>query len=110
MRKPDTIEQLYLDFDSFFASVEQYADPRLRGRPVGVIPMKGARNTCIIAASKEAKAKGASSVMTVREAREAVPDMILVDQKPDLYRRMHAVMLAEIRAVLPIGAVKSIDE
>ena len=48
MRKPDTIEQLYLDFDSFFASVEQYADPRLRGRPVGVIPMKGARNTCII--------------------------------------------------------------
>lgn len=110
MRKPETIEQLYLDFDSFFASVEQYADPRLRGRPVGVIPMQGARNTCIIAASKEAKAKGASSVMTVREAREAVPDMVLVDQKPDLYRRMHALMIAEIRAVLPIGAVKSIDE
>ena len=46
----------------------------------------------------------------MREAREAVPDMILVDQKPDLYRRMHALMVAEIRAVLPIGAVKSIDE
>jgi len=110
MRKPDTIEQLYLDFDSFFASVEQHADPRLRGRPVGVVPMQGARHTCIIAASKEAKARGASSVMTVKEAQDAVPDMVLVDQKPDLYRRMHAMLAAEIRAVLPIGAIKSIDE
>ncbi|MBX8825230.1 hypothetical protein [Ochrobactrum sp. SFR4] len=35
MRKPETIERLYLDFDGFFASVEQQCDKRLRGRPVG---------------------------------------------------------------------------
>lgn len=110
MRKPDTIEQLYLDFDSFFASAQQYLDPALRGRPVGVIPMKGAKNTCIIAASREAKAMGARSVMSVDEVLEVCPDIILVDQNPDIYRRLHAHLGAEIRAVLPIGAVKSIDE
>ncbi len=58
MRKPDTIERLYLDFDGFFASVEQQARPHLRGRPVGVVPFAGTRHTCVIACSKEAKARG----------------------------------------------------
>ena len=38
MRKPDTIEHLYLDFDGFFASVEKMRDPALRGMPMGIIP------------------------------------------------------------------------
>lgn len=37
LRKPETIERLYLDFDGFFASVERQADRRLRGRQVGVV-------------------------------------------------------------------------
>lgn len=110
MRKPDTIERLYLDFDGFFASVEQQARPELRGRPVGIVPFTGTDRTCVIAASREAKAFGVKNVMNVAEARAHCPDLMLVPQSPDLYRRAHNTLLAEIAAVIPIDAVKSIDE
>ena len=46
-----TLRCLFVDFDSFFASVEQHDDPRLLGRPVAVVPVMSA-STCCIAASK----------------------------------------------------------
>ena len=111
MRKPTEIERLYVDFDGFFASVEQQARPKLRGRPVGVIPFEGAGDYGIlIACSREAKEAGVKNVMDVREAREKCPGLVLVPQSPDLYRRAHNALLSEIMAVLPIDAVKSIDE
>jgi DNA polymerase IV len=110
MRKPDTIERLYLDFDGFFASVEQQARPKLRGRPVGVVPFEGTDRTCVIACSKEAKARGVKNVMRVGDARALCPDIVLIPQSPDLYRRAHNTLLAEIESVIPIDAVKSIDE
>lgn len=110
MRKPDTIERLYLDFDGFFANVEQQARPELRGRPIGIVPFSGTARTCVIAASREAKAFGVKNVMNVAEARALCPDLVLVPQSPDLYRRAHNTLLAEIAAAIPIDAVKSIDE
>lgn len=110
MRKPDTIEHLYLDFDGFFASVEQQLNPRLRGRPVGVIPYEGGGRTCIIAASREAKAAGVKSVMMVEEARQVCPDLLLVPQQPAMYRRAHNALVAEIGSIVPVDVVKSIDE
>lgn len=110
MRIPETIERLYLDFDGFFASVEQQADRRLRGRPVGVVPFAGTDRTAVIACSREAKAYGVKNVMPIAEARVLCPDIILVPQQPDLYRRAHNTLLAEIESVIPIDAVKSIDE
>ncbi len=110
MRKPNTIERLYLDFDGFFASVEQQAQPRLRGRPMGVVPFEGTNHTCVIACSKEAKALGVKNVMNIQDAKAACPSIVLVPQSPDLYRRAHNALLSEISAVIPIAAVKSIDE
>lgn len=111
MRKPETIECLYLDFDGFFASVEQQARPSLRGKPVGVIPMQGVtKNTFIIACSKESKASGLRNVMRIDEARAICPDLVLTPQSPDLYRRAHTTLLSEITAIIPVDAIKSIDE
>lgn len=110
MRKPETIERLYLDFDGFFASVEQQARPALRGRPVGVVPFANTTTTCVIAASKEAKRFGVKNIMNVAEAKRICPDIILIPQSPDLYRRAHNTLMAEISAIIPIDAVKSIDE
>ena len=102
MRQPTTIEHLYLDFDGFFASVEQLRDPALRGRPVGVIPYEGGGRTCIIACSREAKALGVKNVMMVEDAKRICRDLVLVPQKPDLYRRAHNALVSEIASVVPI--------
>ena len=112
MRYPTTIEKLYLDFDGFFASVMQQAYPKLRGHPVGVIPFEtsAASSTVVIACSKEAKVAGCKNVMRVSEALEKCPNLVLVTQRPDLFRRAHNALLNEIKCEIPIEAVKSIDE
>jgi DNA polymerase-4 len=109
VRRPKQIECLHLDFDGFFASVEQTARPELRGLPVGLVPT-GTDRTCVIAVSREAKLFGIGNAMPVNEARALCPGIVLVPQSPDLYRRAHNALLSEISAVLPIAAVKSIDE
>ena len=51
VRKPTVPEQLYMDFDGFFAACEEQADRRLQGRPLGVIPVAGAVWSYVIAAN-----------------------------------------------------------
>jgi DNA polymerase-4 len=111
MRKPELAERFYLDFDGFFASVEQQASPALRDRPVGVIPFAGAdQRGILIACSREAKMAGVGNVMNVQEAKILCPDIVFVPQSPDLYRRAHNALVSEITAVVPLDAIKSIDE
>ena len=93
-----------------FASVEQQARPALRNRPVGVVPFAGTDRTCMIACSREAKMLGVKNIMSVDEARSLCPDIVFVAQSPDLYRRAHNALVSSILGVVPITAVKSIDE
>lgn len=67
-----TLRSLFVDFNSYFASVEQHEVPALRGRPVGVAPVD-AETTSLIAASYEAKVHGVSTGTMVREARRLCP-------------------------------------
>ena len=112
MRYAERLESLYLDFDGFFASVMQQVMPAIRGKPVGIIPFNMANpySTTVIACSKEAKAFGCQNVMRVPEAQRICPEIILVPQRPDLFRRAHMTLLNEIEMEVPIGSVKSIDE
>ncbi len=109
MRKPQGVERLYVDFDSFFATAEQHLQPRLRGRPVGVIPID-TPNTGLIAASREAKRLGITRGMWVREARRVCPDIALVAARHEKYVALHKELIKAIERVLPVAAVRSIDE
>jgi len=63
---------LYIDFNSYFASVEQQLRPALRGQPVAVVPV-ASDSTCAIAASYEAKAFGIKTGTPVWEAKRLCP-------------------------------------
>lgn len=67
---------LHIDFDSFFASVEQQYNPKLRNRPIGVTAQNG--RTCIIASSREAKRLGIKTGNRSYEALKICPSLILV--------------------------------
>lgn len=70
---PGTI--LHIDFDSFFASVEQQYNPNLAGKPIGVTAANS--RTCIIAASREAKKFGVKTGSNSWEAYKLCPELIL---------------------------------
>jgi DNA polymerase-4 len=109
MRKPTGLEALYLDFDSFFASAEQHLRPELRGRPVGVIPIRSP-DTSLIAASRQAKAFGVKTGTRLREARQLCPDIAVVVARHDEYVRLHHRILETVAMAVPVAAVRSIDE
>ena len=95
MRKPSTIEWLYLDFDGFFASVEQQARPALRGKPIGIVPFDGTVHTVVIACSKEAKAKGVKNVMRLSDAKKICPSLYLSRKR--LIYTAAPIMLCSLR-------------
>lgn len=100
---------LFVDLNSYFASVEQQLEPALRNRPVAVAPVH-ADSGCCIAVSYEGKRFGVKTGTRVREARELCPSMIFVKPRHETYIKFHHAILAAAETVLPIHAVHSIDE
>jgi DNA polymerase-4 len=104
-----TLRALYVDFNAYFASVEQQLQPTWRGRPLAVVPML-ADSTCCIAASYEARAFGIKTGMLVREARQRCPDLVLVAARPALYVAWHHKLVALVESCTHVNEVRSIDE
>jgi DNA polymerase-4 len=105
-----SLRYIFLDFDSFFASVEQQFRPELRGKPVAVVPSLGVDTTCCIAASYEAKAFGVKTGTGVREARSLCPGIELVEANHTRYVKIHKRLKELIHQVIYVEEVLSIDE
>lgn len=104
-----TLRYLFLDLNSFFASVEQAENPSLRGRPVAVVPML-ADSTCCIAASYEAKAFGVKTGTLVRDAKRMCPGIVFLEGDHRTYVTYHHKIIEEVDKYLPVAQVLSIDE
>ncbi len=104
-----TLRALLVDFNSYFASVEQQAEPRLRGKPLGVVPMMADTTVCI-AASVEAKRFGVKTGTKVGEAKKLCPGIEFVIARHELYIEYHHRAVAVVDTVVPVRAVLSIDE
>ena len=103
------VRWLFLDLNSYFASVEQQLRPELRNRPVAVVPVM-ADTTCCIAASYEAKAFGVKTGTQVGEAKRLCPGIELVEAQHELYVDYHNKIVAAVESCVPVSAVMSIDE
>lgn len=100
---------LFLDLNSYFASVEQELRPELRGRPIAVVPVL-ADTTCCIAASYEAKAFGVKTGVQVGEAKRRCPGLILIEARHQEYVQYHHRIIEAVERCVPVAAVMSIDE
>ena len=103
------LRSLFVDFNSYFASVEQQIKPHLRGKPVGVLPVM-AHGTSCIAASVEAKAFGVKTGTPVEEAKRLCPEIVFVEAKHEIYVDFHHRAIAAVERMAPVRQVLSIDE
>lgn len=100
---------MHVDMNSYFASVEQQANPLLRHRPVGVCAYLSA-NGCIIAASIEAKKIGVKTGMRVSVAKTICPHIILLANDPDKYRFVSRKIFSLLKKISDEVEIYSIDE
>jgi DNA polymerase-4 len=103
------VNWLFLDLNSYFASVEQEVRPELRNRPIAIVPSL-VDTTCCIAASYEAKAYGVKTGTMVKEAKALCPDLILVEGRHELYTEYHNRIVKTVWTCLPVTTIKSVDE
>ncbi len=100
---------LYIDMDSFFASVEQEMDPALRGRPVGVAAIMSEAGACV-SASYEAKACGVTTGTRIYRARKLCPTIILRPSRHRLYLRINQQIARAIDAIAELECARFVDE
>lgn len=105
---PKNYSVLFLDMNSFFASVEQQVRPDLRGLPIGVAPYTG-DSGCIIAASLEAKKQGVK-ICRITEAKKIIPNIKILEARPALYMIYHQEIKKTIEKFTPFYKVLSVDE
>ena len=103
------LRSMFLDLNGYFASVEQQLDPKLRGRPVAVVPTM-ADTTMVIASSSEAKKFGIKCGTQVGDAKRICPEIVLINGNHAAYVHYHEKVKEAVETVLPIDKVCSIDE
>ncbi len=103
------VQWMFVDMNSFFASVEQQENPRLAGQPVAVVPSM-TEHTCAIAASYEAKSYGVKTGTIIRDALDMCPHLHCVPARHDVYVDYHHRILEEAVKHTPLTKVWSVDE
>lgn len=106
---PPPLRRVFVDMNAYFASVEQQENPKLRGKPVGVLPVM-TRGTCCIAASYEAKKFGVKTGTPVWEAIQLCPKIQLVPARHEKYVEYHDKIVRAVGRCLPVDRILSIDE
>jgi nucleotidyltransferase/DNA polymerase involved in DNA repair len=98
---------LHFDADAFFASVEQAADPRLRGKAIAV---GGLHRGIVASASYEARQHGIYTPMPMTRARRVCPGLIVVPPRFELYEQFSNHIFGLMEETTPLVEKQSVDE
>ena len=90
---------IHWDGDSFFASIEQASDKRLRGRPVAI---GGARRGVVLSASNEARRFQIRPGMPMSRARRLCAPLIVIPGHFDLYEQFSHQILSLCEDATPL--------
>lgn len=102
-------KKMLVDINSCFATIEQQANPLLRGKEVVVAAYKSKRG-CILAASREAKKLGIKTGWRVEEAQKICPNLIVLTPDTEKYRFINKRLKNILLTFCPKVQTKSIDE
>lgn len=100
---------MHIDLNSCFATIEQQANPFLRGKPIAVAAFT-TNKACILAASIEAKRLGIKTGMRVVDGKAIYPKLIVLTPDPWKYRNIHLKLRSLISDYTNDFVPKSIDE
>tara|TARA_A100001015_G_scaffold261343_1_gene306789 strand:- start:1846 stop:3084 length:1239 start_codon:yes stop_codon:yes gene_type:complete len=99
----------HIDMNAFFASVEQYDNPKLRNK--ALLITNGQFGTTVITCSYEARRYGIKTGMSVIEAKQRCPGSITLASRARRYQEIAtAIWLRLMEHVTPDLEVASIDE
>ena len=104
-----TFRRLFIDFDSFYASVEQQDNVLYRNKPLIVVPCIS-DHTCAIAASYEAKRMGIKTGTRVRDAKARAGNLVVVEARPKRYVEVHNQIIEILYKHFTNIQILSIDE
>lgn len=106
---PEASNLMHIDLNSCFATIEQQANPLLRGKPLAVAAFTTNKG-CILAASVEAKKLGIKTGMRVMDGKNICQKLIVLPPDPWKYRNVHLKLRKIIGDYTTDFAPKSIDE
>lgn len=106
---PESPHKMFLDINSCFATIEQQANPLLRGKEVAVAAYN-CDEGCILAASKEAKKWGIKTGWKVAETKKICPNIIVITPDPPKYRFVSKEIRKILKGFSPKVNPRSIDE
>ena len=97
----------HLDFDAFFAAVEENLDPSLRGKPVIV---GGGERGVVATANYVARRYGVHSALPLRTARRLCPQGIFITGNHGLYQEYSRRLMTMLEGYSPLVEQMSLDE
>jgi len=100
---------MLVDINSCFATIEQQANPLLRGKEVVVAAYEG-QGGCVLAASREAKKLGIKTGWRLDDAKKICPNLVVLTPDTEKYRFINRKLRKILLSFCPKVQTKSIDE